>query len=84
MVAASNGITRQMMTIQRVSDDPYVTEIAHSDVSEIANKIRFVDDSFINEQGNHVTDACCRYLLPLIEGEAACRFEGGLPKHLIL
>ena len=84
VLAASNGVTRQMMTIVRTSDAPYATEIAHSDVSEIANKIRFVDDAFINEQGNHVTDACCRYLLPLIEGEAACRYEGGLPKHLIL
>ena len=83
VLAASNGVTRQMMTIQRTSDAPYTVEISHSDVSLIANKIRFVDDCFINEQGNHVTDACCRYLLPLIEGEAACRFEGGLPKHLI-
>ena len=82
--AASNGVTRRMMTIQRTSEEPYATEISHSDVSEIANKIRFVDDGFINEQGNHVTDACCRYLLPLIAGEAICSYEGGLPKHLIL
>ena len=82
--AASKGVTRQMMTIQRTSNEPYTTEISHADVSEIANQIRFVDDRFINEDGNHVTDACCRYLLPLIVGEAVCRYEGGLPKHLIL
>ena len=41
-------------------------------------------DEFINEAGNHVTDACCAYLLPLIQGEVNARFEDGLPVHLIL
>ena len=82
--AASEGVTRQMMTIQRISDTPYMNEIWHSDVSEIANKIRYVDDAFINAEGNHVTDACCQYLLPLIQGEVSCKYEGGLPVHLVL
>lgn len=82
--AASEGVTRQMMVITRVSDEPYRVEIHHADVSEIANQIRKVDDAFINETGNHVTDACCRYLLPLIQGEGYCQYENGLPKHLIL
>ena len=82
--AAGEGITRQMMTMQRKAGKDYEIEIGHADVSEIANKIRFVDDAFINEQGNHVTDACCHYLLPLIQGEAEAYFENGLPKHIIL
>ena len=82
--AASEGVTRQMMTIQRISDTPYMNEIWHSDVSEIANKIRYVDDAFINAEGNHVTDACCQYLLPLIQGEVSCKYENGLPVHLVL
>ena len=84
VAAANKGITRQMMTAQRVCDAPYTIAYEPKDVSEIANKIRYVDDRFINEAGNHVTDACCKYLLPLIQGEAACVFENGLPKHLIL
>ena len=82
--AAGEGITRRMMTMQRRDGTDYTIDIAHADVSEIANKIRYVDDAFINEAGNHVTDACCQYLLPLIQGEAACTFEGGLPKHIVL
>ncbi len=82
--AAGEGVTRCMMTAQRVSDTPYTIEFCPKDVSEIANKIKYVDDAFINEAGNHVTDACCEYLLPLIQGEAACVYENGLPKHLIL
>jgi 6-phosphofructokinase 1 len=43
-----------------------------------------VDDAFINAEGNHVTDACCHYLLPLIQGEISCKYENGLPKHIVL
>ena len=81
--AAGEGITRQMMIMER-TDDPYHITFGHADVSEIANKIRKVDDRFINADGNHVTDACCHYLLPLIQGEGYPAFEGGLPKQLIL
>ncbi len=84
VLAAGKGITRQMMTAQRVSDAPYTIHFEPRDVSEIANRIRYVDDAFINEAGNHVTDACCRYLLPLIQGEAACKFESGLPVHFTI
>ena len=82
--AAGEGVTRQMMTVSRTSTDPYCIEVGHTDVSEIANRTRYVDDAFINAEGNHVTDACCRYLLPLIQGEVAPAYEGGFPKHIIL
>ena len=82
--AAGEGITRRMMIMQRRAGETYEIEISHADVSEIANQIRYVDDSFINARGNHVTDACCAYLLPLIQGEVEPRFENGLPKHIIL
>ena len=78
------GISGEMMSIQRQSTVPYKTEFVHANVLEIANQIRTVDDKFINEAGNHVTDACCEYLLPLIQGEANTVYENGLPKHITL
>jgi 6-phosphofructokinase 1 len=78
--AAAEGATGEMMTIDRISDAPYATEIGHKPVAEIANRVRYVDADFINEAGNDVTDACCRYLQPLIEGEIALPFEGGVPR----
>ena len=80
--AASEGITRQMMTIERVSTSPYTVEISHRDVSEIANKVKHVNDEYINERGNSVTDECARYLLPLIQGEIDVKYENGIPKHV--
>ena len=82
--AASEGVTRQMMTIERVSTTPYITRIGHSDVSEIANKIKWVDDKFINERGNNVTDECVEYLLPLIAGETNPEYKCGIPVHVTI
>ena len=84
IAAAEEGITRQMMTMERALSESYIIEYWHKDVSEIANKIRYVDDAYINDEGNHVTDECCRYLLPLIQGEVKCKYENGLPVHIIL
>jgi 6-phosphofructokinase 1 len=70
--------------MHRQDGEHYVIEIGHREVAEIANRIKAVPENWINQEGNHVTDDCCRYLLPLIQGEAVCRYEGGLPKHLIL
>ena len=81
---AEQGITRQMITVCRVSTNPYLITYEPRDVSQIANKIRYVDDEFINSEGNHVTDACCNYLLPLIQGEVNCKYENGLPVHIVL
>ncbi len=82
--AAFAGKSRVMMTINRVSDAPYTTEIGSSDIAKIANMVKTVPAEFINERGNGVTDACCRYLLPLILGERPCHFRLGLPVHCII
>ena len=82
--AASEGVTRQMMTIERVSTEPYTIKISHRDVSEIANKVKHVPSEFINERGNAVTDECARYLLPLIQGELDVKYENGIPRHIII
>lgn len=84
VLAAEAGVSRQMMVIARVSDDPYRVEMTHADVSEIANKVKHVPAEFINARGNHVTDECCRYLLPLIKGERNIVYRDGLPVHCII
>ncbi len=81
---AEQGITRQMITTHRISTNPYLITYEPKAVSEIANKIRYVNDEFINAEGNHLTDECCKYLLPLIQGEVKCKYENGLPVHIIL
>ena len=84
VAAAIDGVSRVMMGIQRVSDEPYATEIDYSDISKIANMIREVPDKFINAEGNNVTDECARYLLPLIEGNTEPEWKNGLPVYCII
>ena len=82
--AASEGTTRRMMTIERLSTEPYLVEISHKDIAEIANKVKHVPNEFINDRGNFITDECAKYLLPLIQGELDVKYENGIPKHLIV
>lgn len=77
--AAAEGITGVMMTIRRISTEPYISEIAHTAVSSVANAVRRVPDHYINSEGNHVTRACCEYLAPLIVGETPPDYRNGLP-----
>lgn len=84
VMAAVSGVSRRMMTIQRVSTEPYAFEIGHEDIFKIANQTKCVPAEFINERGNHVTDECLKYLLPLIRGERYPEYVDGLPCHWIL
>ncbi len=82
--AAAEGLSREMMLIVRGEGEEYSYTIGHSDVSEIANKIKTVYPEFINEAGNDVTDECCRYLLPLIAGEASPKYYQGIPDFVVI
>ena len=82
--AAVGGVSRVMMTINRVSNNPYSIEIGTVNVHEVANKQKMIPMSFINEEGNGVTDECIEYLFPLIQGEADIRYKDGLPVHIII
>ena len=82
--AAMTGASCIMMTIDRVSENPYSSEIGMADVQSIANQIKKVPSLYINARGNGVTDECCRYLLPLIAGERPLKYCDGLPMHIVL
>ena len=83
--AAISGVSREMMTILRDSDaEKYSYTVGHEDIFKIANKTRYVDDSYITPRGNNVTDECLEYLLPLIRGERYPKYKDGLPEQIIL
>ena len=81
---AVNGISGKMMTFVRTSNDPYTCVPGYEDIDKIANMVRTVPDSFINERGNGITDEGVKYLLPLIEGESYPEYKNGLPVHISL
>lgn len=80
-LAGDNAV---MPTIDRKSDSPYVWEIGKAKLEDVANVEKMMPADFITDDGFGITDACRRYLLPLIEGEDYPPYENGLPKYVTL
>ncbi len=80
---ALNGESGKMPIFVRQAGE-YSVKIECADVNEIANKVKFVPNEFINEEGDNVTKECVEYITPLIKGEKTKRYENGMPVHLRL
>ena len=78
---ALEGHTAIMTTIVRESDDPYRWNIAHVPLEQVANQEKMMPREFITEDGFGITDACRRYLEPLIVGEDYPPYLDGLPRY---
>ena len=82
--AADEGDTGKMVVIDRVSDDPYQSTAGIYDVHRIANHEKLVPRSWMNRDGNYVTDEFVNYIEPLIHGDYQPFMVNGLPQHLVL
>ncbi|MEY3201083.1 MAG: hypothetical protein RIR70_633 [Pseudomonadota bacterium] len=81
---ALEGRSAVMVSIKRVSDAPYRWEITEAPLNEVANVERKMPRDFISEDGFGITEACRRYLSPLIAGEDPPPFIAGLPDYVRL
>ncbi|WP_420468313.1 6-phosphofructokinase [Panacagrimonas sp.] len=77
---AAQGRGGVMVSIVRTADQPYAWSLAEVALTEVANVERKMPSEFIREDGFHITAACRKYLLPLIEGEEPPPFRNGLPQ----
>ena len=82
VLAACEGISGEVMAIDRIPGETYAVAFAHHPASSVANGVRKVNPEFCTQEGNQVTDSFCRWLLPLIQGERKIVFQNGLPAHL--
>ena len=82
--AALEGKNAMMVNIERLADAPYRWQIGAAPLAEIANVERKMPADFITPDGFHITDACRRYLQPLIEGEEPPPYRNGLPDYVRL
>lgn len=82
--AAFEGETGRMSAFHRVSDLPYRISLETVDVQTIANREKKVPDSWLTEDGMHVTDDFAKYARPLIQAELTPVYVDGLPRHLHL
>lgn len=80
-LAGKNSV---MPAVRRLSDAPYTWDIVEAPLSKVANVEKFMPREFITEDGFHITEACRKYLSPLISGEDFPPFKNGLPDYVRL
>ena len=71
-----------MLTMRRISNEPYKIVIETADIKGIANEAKSIPRDWINEQGNDIMPALHEYMAPLILGEPAISYRNGLPAYL--
>lgn len=81
---ALDGHNAIMPVILREQDSPYRWSISHVPLADVANQEKAMPPEFIREDGMGITDACRRYLEPLIQGEAYPPYVNGLPDYVQL
>ncbi len=69
-----------MVTLVRQDDPQYKCTTGLAELRDVANGEKKVPPEFINDKGNHITDAMRDYVRPLVQGEAPITInEDGLP-----
>jgi len=63
---ALSGKSGYMVTIERVSDNPYNIVFGKTELSNVAIRAKAMPEDFINDRGNFVTDKFIGYMRPLI------------------
>ncbi|MBG28410.1 MAG: 6-phosphofructokinase [Opitutae bacterium] len=82
--AAIAGETDKMVTLVRGEGDPYTCETGLVDLSEVANGVKEIPESWIAEDGVSLAFQFIKYAQPLIQGEVEVPHENGLPQYVRL
>ena len=62
----ASGHSGDMVTLERLSDDPYAWETGLASLSEVANEEKLLPREWVNEAGNMIESPFWDYALPLI------------------
>lgn len=82
---AVQGYNAVMPIIVRDQDAPYQWHLDQVPLAEVANQEKAMPKAFIREDGFGITEACRKYLAPLIQGEAYPPYNAhGLPDYVRL
>lgn len=79
---AVEGVSGKMVTLERVSDNPYLCRTGEAKLADVANGEKFLPREWISDDGFFVTEEFIKYARPLIQGEVRPLIEDGLPKFI--
>lgn len=83
VMAANEGKTGMMITLNRNGEVPYQCGTSAYDIHAIANVERKVPDEWITADGTDLTEDYEKYARPLIMGELMPLYVNGTPRHLV-
>ena len=64
---AKEGVSGMMVSVQRISDDPYQIQYDQVPLNDVAVKAKPMPREYFNEEGNFVSDRFMEYMKPLTE-----------------
>jgi len=77
------GVNGKMVTLIREEAAEYKCTTGLAELSDVANGEKKVPKEYINQAGNHITDAMRDYVRPLVQGEAPIKIDkDGLPVYM--
>lgn len=79
---SEKGITGSMVTMKRISNEPYTLEYGYAEIKNIANEAKSVPREWINDTGCDIEQPLYDYLFPLIQGETNVSYKNGLPVYM--
>ena len=82
LTLSTEGQSGVMVTLNRLSNDPYTVSAEYMDIHDAANMVKNVPVSWITPDGHDVTEEMLDYLRPLIVGEPSVSYKNGLPEYL--
>lgn len=82
VAATIKGESGKFSTLKRINSKPYIVEYGTENVSVVANQEKKVPRSWINKDGNDVTEEMLDYLRPLVKGSPQIPEKNGLPNYI--
>ena len=80
---ALKGENGKMVTLIREKGPEYKCTTGLAELRDVANGEKKVPREYINDRGNHITDAMRDYVRPLVQGQAPIRIgRDGLPEFM--
>jgi 6-phosphofructokinase 1 len=77
------GVNGKMVTLVCQDGAEYKCSTGLAELSDVANGEKKVPAEYINQAGNHITDAMRDYVRPLVQGEAPIKIDkDGLPVYM--
>lgn len=79
---SEEGVTASMVTINRISNEPYTVSYGYAEIKNIANEAKSIPVDWISPARNDVEQPLIDYLTPLIQGESKVEYKNGLPVYM--